>query len=56
MADEVKQYISRVKLLDGNAYEIKDIEARSALEVLFSGDLIFDGGTAVIDEDTTTSE
>lgn len=53
MADEVKN-ISRVKLTDGVTYEIKDADARATLELLFSGDLIFDGGTSVDGSATTT--
>lgn len=54
MADEVKN-ISRVKLTDSVIYEIKDAEARLMLDILFGGDLIFDGGTSV-DESATVSE
>lgn len=49
MADE-KQYISRIKLADGSTAEIKDQEARLALENLFVETIIFDCGTA---EDNT---
>ena len=54
MADEVKN-ISRVKLVDGFTYEIKDADARATLELLFGGDLIFDGGTSVSDGSATTT-
>lgn len=55
MADEAKN-ISRIKLTDSAIYEIKDAKARLMLDILFSGDLIFDGGTSVIDESATTTE
>ena len=53
MADEVKN-ISRIRLVDGASYEIKDAIARKMLELLFGGDLIFDGGTSVDESATTT--
>lgn len=50
MADE-KKYISRIKLADGTTADIKDQEARLALESLFADTIVFDCGTA---EDETT--
>lgn len=44
MADE-KQYLSRVKLTDGTTVDIKDQEARSILESLFTDTIILDCGT-----------
>ena len=49
MADE-KQYISRIKLADGTTAEIKDQEARLALENIFVDTIIFDCGTSEDDE------
>lgn len=44
MADE-KQYLSRVRLIDGTTVDIKDQEARSILDSLFSDTIILDCGT-----------
>ena len=46
--------ISSIKLVDGTTYKIKDADAREALKLLFSGDLIFDGGTSSDGSATTT--
>lgn len=45
MAEE-KQYISRVKLVDGTTVDIKDQEARQALDSLFADTIILYCGTA----------
>ena len=45
MAEE-KQYISRVKLVDGTTVEIKDQEARQTLDSLFTDTIILYCGTA----------
>ena len=45
-----KQYISSVKLVDGSVYDIKDAEARDALDNLFLEELILDGGPAPNEE------
>ena len=42
--------ISRIKISD-KAYEIKDAEARALLEALFSEEIVFDGGTAPINDE-----
>lgn len=44
--DEEKQYVSRIKLADGTTVEIKDQEARSTLDSLFTDTIILDCGTA----------
>lgn len=44
MADE-KQYLSRIQLVDGTTVCIKDQEARSILESLFTDTIILDCGT-----------
>lgn len=44
MADE-KQYLSRIKLIDGTTVDIKDQEARSTLDSLFTDTIILDCGT-----------
>jgi hypothetical protein len=51
---ETKQYISRVKLVDGTTADIKDLEARLILNSLFTDTIILDCGTAedVIEEST----
>jgi hypothetical protein len=46
MAEE-KQYISRIKLIDGTTAEIKDQEARLVLDSLFTDMIIFNCGTAL---------
>lgn len=43
--NEEKQYISRVKLVDGTTVEIKDQEARSSIDSLFTDVIILDCGT-----------
>ena len=54
MTDD-KQYISRIKLADGTTADIKDQEARLALESLFAETIIFDCGTAEDEAETTVS-
>jgi hypothetical protein len=44
MADE-KRYLSRVRLMDGTTVDIKDQEARSTLDSLFTDTIILDCGT-----------
>lgn len=44
--DEEKQYISRVKLVDGTTAEIKDQEARLTLNSLFADTVILDCGSS----------
>lgn len=46
---EEKKYISSVKLVDESVYNIKDIEARELLRLLFEEEVIIDGGGAPID-------
>lgn len=46
MAEEKKQYISRIKLADGTTAEVKDQEARIILDSLFTETVIFDCGDA----------
>ena len=46
MADE-KQYLSRVRLTDGTTVEVKDQEARSTLDSLFTDTIILDCGSSV---------
>ena len=55
MAEETKNYISKVKLPDGSEYHIKDREARTQIEELLSGTIIFHCGTSttVIDDNST---
>lgn len=43
MADE-KQYVSRVRLVNGTTVDIKDQEARAILESLFVDTIILDCG------------
>lgn len=45
--DEEKQYISRIKLVDGTTVDIKDKEARFMLDSIFADLIILDCGTAV---------
>ena len=52
MADE-KQYVSRVKLVNGTTAEIKDQEARSVLDSLFTDTIILDCGTYTDDTGVT---
>ena len=52
MADE-KQYISRIKLVNGTTMDIKDQEARSVLDSLFTDTIILDCGTYTDDTDVT---
>ena len=49
MADEGKNYISRIRLLDGTTVEVKDQEARSFLDSLFEDTIILDCGTYLDD-------
>lgn len=53
MADE-KQYLSRVRLPDGTTVDIKDKEAMSILDSLFSDTIILDCGTYTDDTSVTT--
>lgn len=53
MADD-KQYLSRVRLIDGTTVDIKDQEARSILDSLFTDTIILDCGTYIDDVDITT--
>ena len=53
MADE-KQYLSRVKLMDGTTVDIKDQEARLILDSLFIDTIILDCGTYTDHIDATT--
>ena len=53
MADE-KQYVSRVRLVDGTTVNIKDQEARSILDSLFTDTIILDCGTYTDDTGVTT--
>jgi hypothetical protein len=53
--DKEKQYISRVKLADGTTAEIKDQEARSVLDSLFTDVIILDCGKAPLEEDDGTA-
>lgn len=49
---EEKLYISRVKLADsGPVYNIKDAEAREALDNLFIDEIIISGGTAPTEDE-----
>jgi hypothetical protein len=48
--NEEKQYISRVKLVDGTTAEIKDQEARLTLDSLFTDVIILNCGTATDNE------
>ena len=51
MADE-KQYLSRIRLIDGTTVDIKDQEARSELESLFTDiQALSDGQVAVNKKD-----
>jgi hypothetical protein len=53
MADE-KQYISRIKLANGTTAEIKDQEARVAIENIFAiltKTIVFNCGNATVDTD-----
>ena len=52
MADE-KQYISRVKLVNGTTVNVKDQEARSILDSLFTDTIILDCGTYTDDTGVT---
>ena len=52
MADE-KQYISRIKLVNGTTMDIKDQEARSVLDSLFTDTFILDCGTYTDDTGVT---
>ena len=50
MADE-KQYISRIKLVNGTTVNIKDQEARLALDSLFTDIIVLDCGSSDEDEE-----
>ena len=52
MADE-KQYLSRIKLVNGTTMDIKDQEARSVLDSLFTDTIILDCGTYTDDTGAT---
>lgn len=52
MADE-KQYLSRIKLVNGTTMDIKDQEARSVLDSLFTDTIILDCGTYTDDTGVT---
>ena len=52
MANE-KQYLSRVRLIDGTTVDVKDQEARSILDSLFTDTIILDCGTYIDETDTT---
>ena len=52
MADE-KQYVSRIRLMDGTTVNVKDQEARSILDSLFADTIILDCGTYVDNDDIT---
>ena len=52
MADE-KQYISRVRVMDGSTMDIKDQEARTLLNSLFADTIILDCGTYTDDTGVT---
>ena len=53
MTDE-KQYLSRVMLADGTTVDIKDQEARSVLDSLFTDTIILDCGTYIDDTGIVT--
>lgn len=53
---EEKQYISRVKLVDGTTAELKDQEARLTLDSLFTDTFILDCGTLELEDSSTTKE
>ena len=55
MADE-KQYLSRVRLIDGTTVDIKDEEARLILDSLFNTTFIIDCGTSEEDDTDITVE
>lgn len=50
MADE-KQYISRIKLVNGTTVNIKDQEARLVLDSLFTDIIVLDCGSSDEDEE-----
>ena len=52
MADE-KSYISRIRLIDGTTVEVKDQEARSIIDSLFSDTIILDCGEYLDDTEVT---
>jgi hypothetical protein len=52
VADE-KQYLSRVRLMDGTTVDVKDQEARSILDSLFTDTIILDCGTYIDDTNIT---
>lgn len=49
MADE-KQYISRIKLVNGTTVNIKDQEARLVLDSLFTDTIVLDCGSSEDEE------
>lgn len=52
---EEKLYISRVKFADdGSVYNIKDAEAREALDNLFIDEFIISGGNAPAEDEDYT--
>lgn len=53
MADE-KQYVSKIRLVDGTTVDIKDQEARSSLDSLFIDTIILDCGTYTDNVSVTT--
>ena len=55
MADE-KQYLSRIRLIDGTTVDIKDQEARLELDSLFTDTIILDCGTYTDDTGVVIEE
>lgn len=55
MADE-KQYLSRIRLIDGTTVDVKDQEARLVLDSLFTDTIILDCGTYTDDTGVTIEE
>jgi hypothetical protein len=53
---EEKQYVSRIRLMDGTTVDIKDQEARALLESLFADTIILDCGTYLEDDGETIIE
>ena len=52
--NEEKQYISRIKLVDGTTVDIKDQEARLTLDSLFSDTVVLNCGTSTTTVDDIT--
>ena len=51
MAEEKKQYISRIKLPDGTTAEVKDSEARTILDSFFTDTIILNcGGVPTVED------